>query len=204
MNQSETNELLKLDATGQAELIRTGEIKPLELVEASIAQIERLNPHINAVITPLFDKARQQVQGNLVADGPFHGVPMLLKDFFCETHGDPYFAGMRFLRDLGWHSQNDTYLATKFRQAGFVFLGKTNLPELAGGVLTEPEAFGPTRNPWNLNCTPAGSSGGSAAAVASRMVAVAHANDGLGSIRIPAGCCGLVGLKPSRGRVSPG
>jgi amidase len=111
---------------------------------------------------------------------------------------------MRFLRDLGWQSRQDTYLASKFRQAGFIFLGKTNLPELAGSVMTESEVFGPTRNPWDITCTPAGSSGGSAAAVAARMVAVAHANDGLGSIRIPAGCCGLVGLKPSRGRISIG
>jgi amidase len=199
-----TNELLELDAVGQSELIKKGEIHPLELVDASIEQIERLNPHLNAVITPLFEKARLQAQANSLENGPFRGVPLLLKDFFCETKDDPYFAGMRFLRDIGWRSQHDTYLATKFREAGFIFLGKTNLPELAGSVMTEPEAFRPTLNPWNLAYAPAGSSGGSAAAVASRMVAVAHANDGLGSIRIPAGCCGLVGLKPTRGRISPG
>lgn len=131
-------------------------------------------------------------------------MPLLLKDYFCETAGDPYYAGTRLLRDLKWRSQQDTYLAAKFREAGFIVLGKTNLPELAGSVMTEPAAFGPTYNPWNLSCGPAGSSGSSAAAVAARMVAVAHANDGLGSIRIPAACCGLVGLKPSRGRISVG
>lgn len=198
------NEILELDAVGQAELVRNGDVQPIELVDASIDQIQRLNPHLNAVITPLFEKARNYAQSDSLSDRPFGGVPLLLKDFFCETKGDPYFAGMRFLHNQQWHSQHDTHLATRFREAGFIFLGKTNLPELAGGVMTEPEAFGPTRNPWNPAYTPAGSSGGSAAAVASRMVTVAHANDGLGSIRIPAGCCGLVGLKPSRGRISPG
>jgi amidase len=198
------NDLMALDAVEQAALVRRREVQPLEMVEAAVAQIERLNPRLNAVITPLFEKARAQAKSAALPSGPFRGVPILLKDYFCETEGDPYYAGMRLLRDLNWRSPQDTYLATKFRQAGFIVMGKTNLPELAGGPITEPEAFGPTRNPWNLACTPAGSSGGSAAAVAARMVAVAHANDGLGSIRIPAGCCGLVGLKPSRGRVSVG
>jgi amidase len=202
--QPPSHELLALDAVGQAELVRRDEVRPLDLVEASIEHIERLNPLLNAVITPLFEKARRQAASAALPPGPFQGVPILLKDFFCETDGDPYYAGMRILRDLNWRSQQDTYLAAKFRQAGFIVLGKTNLPELAGSVMTEPEAFGPTRNPWNVSCTPAGSSGGSAAAVAARMVTAAHANDGLGSIRIPAGCCGLVGLKPSRGRVSAG
>jgi amidase len=111
---------------------------------------------------------------------------------------------MRYLRDLGWRSAADTYLAQKFRVAGFNFLGKTNLPKLAGGPTTEPQAFGPTRNPWDVTRSAGGSSGGSAAAVASGMVAVAHGNDGTGSLRIPASCCGLVGLKPSRGRISLG
>ena len=129
---------------------------------------------------------------------------LLLKDFLCETAGDPYYERMRFLRDLGWRSPHDTYLAQKFRAAGFVFLGKTNLPELAASPITNPVGFGPTRNPFDTVCTAGGSSGGSAATVASGMVAVAHGNDGTGSIRIPAGCCGLVGLKPSRGRISLG
>jgi len=129
---------------------------------------------------------------------------LLLKDFLCETAGDPYYEGMRFLRNLGWRSPHDTYLAQKFRSAGFVFLGKTNLPELAASPITNPAGFGPTRNPFDTARTAGGSSGGSAAAVTSGMVAVAHGNDGTGSIRIPASCCGLVGLKPSRGRISLG
>ena len=197
-------EIHELDATAQADFVRRGEVSSLELVESAIGQIERLNPPLNAVITPLFDKARAQAVSERLPNGPFRGVPLLLKDFLCETAGDPYYAGMKFLRDLRWTSAKDTYLARKFREAGFIFLGKTNLPELAGGPVTEPEAFGPTRNPWNPQYTPGGSSGGSAAAVASRMVAVAHGNDGTGSIRIPASLCGLVGLKPSRGRVSIG
>jgi amidase len=198
------DEFSHLDAVDQAGLVRRGEATPLDLVEAAIARIERLNPSLNAVITPLFEGARRQAAAGALPDGPFHGVPFLLKDFLCHTAGDPYFEGMRFLRDLDWRESNDTYLAARFRQAGFIFLGKTNLPELAGPPVTEPAAFGPTRNPWDTRRSPGGSSGGSAAAVAAGMVPAAHANDGYGSIRIPAGACGLVGLKPSRGRVSLG
>jgi amidase len=199
-----SDEAYTLDATAQAELVRRREVQPLELVDAAIARIERLNPLLNAVITPLFDKARAQAMSPTLPDGPFRGVPMLLKDFLCHTAGDPYYEGTRFLRDLDWREERDTYLASRFRAAGFVFLGKTNLPELAGAAVTEPVAFGPTRSPWDLSRSPGGSSGGSAAAVAACMVPVAHGNDGFGSIRIPASACGLVGLKPSRGRTSLG
>src|SRR4029077_2883870 len=137
-------------------------------------------------------------------EGPFRGVPFLLKDIGCASAGDPIYNGMRLFRDARFIAPYDTYLAAKFRAAGFICLGKTNTPELGMNATTEPEAFGPTRNPWNPTRSTGGSSGGSAAAVASRMVAVAHANDGGGSIRIPASECGLVGLKPSRGRVSLG
>jgi amidase len=197
-------ELSALDATGQAALIRQGEITPLQAVEAAIERIEQLNPRINAVVTKLYDKAIVLARSPRLPDGPFRGVPLLLKDYLCESAGDPYYAGMKFLRDLGWRSDADTFLAAKFREAGFVFLGKTNLPELAGGPHSGTAAFGLTRNPWELSKTPGGSSSGSAAAVAAGMVAVAHGNDGTGSIRIPASCCGLVGLKPSRGRISHG
>jgi amidase len=129
---------------------------------------------------------------------------MLLKDFLCHTAGDPYYEGMRFLRDLSWRETSDTYLAAKLRAAGLIFLGKTNLPELALHATTDSVAFGTTRNPWDRSRSPGGSSGGSAAAVAAGLVPVAHANDGTGSIRIPASACGLVGLKPSRGRTSLG
>lgn len=196
-------ELWKLDACGQAELVRKREVTPTELVESAITRIERLNPRVNAVVTPLFDGAlAQAARGG--SGGPFAGVPLLLKDFLCETTGDPYFEGSRFLRDLGWRSRADSDLARRFRRAGFVIIGKANLPEFAASATTEPSAFGPTRNPWDAERSAGGSSGGSAAAVASGMVAVAHANDGTGSIRIPAACCGLVGLKPSRGRVPVG
>jgi amidase len=200
-------ELANLDATEQAELVRRKEVSPLELVDAAITRIEKINPQLNAVITPLFDKARAQAQearGGSLPDGPFRGVPFLLKDLVCATGGDPIYDGMRLLRDARFVAPYDTYLAAKFRAAGFICLGKTNTPELGLNGTTEPEAFGPSRNPWNPARSTGGSSGGSAAAVASRMVAVAHANDGGGSIRIPASECGLVGLKPSRGRVSLG
>lgn len=192
------------DATTQADLIRRGDLSPLELVELAIARIETQNPQLNAVITPLFDEARAQATAPTLPDGPFRGVPLLLKDYFCEIADTPYYEGMGLLRDLGWRSQTDSSLGAKFRAAGFVFLGKTNLPELALSAVTDSRAFGATRNPFDLTRTAGGSSGGSAAAVASGMVAVAHANDGTGSIRVPASCCGLVGLKPSRGRISYG
>jgi amidase len=193
-----------LDATAQADLVRRGDVQPVELVEAAIARIEQLNPTLNAVITPLFDKARAQATARDLRAGPFRGVPLLLKDFLCHTAGDPYYEGMRLLQGLGWRATHDTYLAAKFQAAGFVIVGKTNLPELASGATTEPVAFGPTRNPWDLARSPGGSSGGSAAAVAAGLVPVAHGNDVTGSLRIPASACGLVGLKPSRGRTSAG
>lgn len=193
-----------IDATAQADMVRRGDVQPIDLVQEAIVNIERLNPAINAVITKLYDKARAQALSPDLPDGSFRGVPLLLKDFYIATAGDPYYMGMQYLRDLNWTSPQDTYLAQKFKDAGFIVLGKTNVPELAGSPTTEPQAFGPTRNPWNQEHSAGGSSGGSAAAVAAGMVAVAHGNDGTGSIRIPASCCGLVGLKPSRGRISTG
>ena len=197
------SELARLDATGQAELVRDGEVSPAELVEGAIGRIEALNPELNAVISDLSDKAIAAA-GRPLADGPFRGVPMLLKDLACHSAGDPFHEGMAFLKRLKWTESEDQYLARKFRDAGFVFLGKTNTPELGILPTTEPAAYGPTRNPWDTGRSPGGSSGGSAAAVAAGLVPVAHANDGGGSIRIPASHCGLVGLKPSRGRVSLG
>ena len=129
-------------------------------------------------------------------------MPFLLKDLACHSAGDPMHEGMGFLKRVGWVEQEDTWLARRFREAGFVFLGKTNTPELGILPTTEPTAYGPARNPWDTTRSTGGSSGGSAAAVAAGMVPIAHASDGGGSIRIPASCCGLVGLKPSRGRVS--
>src|SRR5271170_4383340 len=196
-------EFANLDATAQAELVRSGEVSPAELVEEALKRIEALNPQLNAVITDLSEKALAAARGTL-PDGPFRGVPLLLKDLACHSAGDPFHEGMAFLKRLGWVEREDTYLARKFRQAGFVIVGKTNTPELGILPTTEPAAYGATRNPWDLTRSPGGSSGGSAAAVAAGMVPVAHANDGGGSIRVPASNCGLVGLKPSRGRVSMG
>ncbi|WP_399095634.1 amidase [Streptomyces sp. BBFR2] len=198
------DELAWLDATAQADLVRRGVLSPTELVEAAIARIERLDGKLNAVITPLFEKARAAAGSAALPDGPFRGVPMLLKDTLGHSAGDPVHSGMRALRDRDWRATEDSTLTTRFRSAGFVICGRTNVPELATSVTTEPLAHGPTRNPWDLTRSPGGSSGGSAAAVASGMVPVAHGNDMAGSIRIPAGACGLVGLKPTRGRTSLG
>jgi amidase len=193
------DEIPTLDATAQAELVRRGEITPEEAVEAAIARIERLNPGLNAVIHPLFEKARETARSG-PPDGPFRGVPFLVKDAVCHTAGDPFHVGMRFLKERSFEAKSDTELARRFRAAGFVFVGKTNTPELAMSTTTEPLAYGATRNPWELGHSPGGSSGGSAAAVAAGLVPVAHANDMGGSIRIPASHCGLVGLKPTRAR----
>jgi amidase len=161
-----------MDATDLAELVRSGEASPAELIQTAIERIEALNGELNAVIHPLFEKALATEP----ADGPFRGVPFLLKDLACHSAGDPFHEGMGFLKRIGWSEPEDTWLARRFREAA--------------------------RNPWDTARSTGGSSGGSAAAVASGMVSIAHANDGGGSIRIPASCCGLVGLKPSRGRVS--
>jgi len=191
------SELMRLDAMAQAELVRKGEISATELVEASIAQIERLNPEINAVVTPMFDIAREVAKQPL-SDGPFAGVPLLLKDMLAEYAGTRMTEGSRFLKD---HiSSHDTELVARYRRAGFIVVGKTNTPEFASKPTTEPELFGASRNPWDPSRSTGGSSGGSAAAVAAGMAAAGHANDGGGSIRAPAAWCGLVGLKPTRGR----
>jgi amidase len=190
-----------LDATAQADLVRRGEVSPRELAEAAIARIEAVNPKLDAVIRTRFDAARREAEGDL-PDGPFRGVPILFKDLGCLVEGEPTAFGIGPLRDLPFPVTS--YLAQQFRAAGFVPLGRTNVPELGTTVTTEPRSFPPARNPWDPDHSTGGSSGGSAAAVASGMVAVAHANDGGGSIRIPASECGLVGLKPTRGRVSQG
>jgi amidase len=197
-------ELLDLDATAQADLIRNGEVSPLELVEATISRIEEINPKINAVIHEHFDRAREQATGDL-PDGPFKGVPFLLKDLGGGSlKGDPIYWGTRFLKDADFRSSSTAYLVEKFLSARLIIVGRTNAPELGAWTTTEPESYGPSRNPWNLEHSTGGSSGGAAAAVAARMVPMAHASDGGGSIRIPASECGLVGLKPTRGRISLG
>jgi amidase len=192
-----------LDATAQAELVRNGEVTPTELVDAAVARIEALNPQLNAVIFDRSERAHDELR-TLGPTAPFRGVPFLLKDAVAHSAGDPYHCGMRVAKEAGWVEPADTWLVERFRAAGFVIVGKTNTPELASMVTTEPLAYGPTRNPWDLDRSPGGSSGGAAAAVASGMVPVAHGNDMGGSIRMPAAMCGLVGLKPSRARSTLG
>ncbi|MFQ5613800.1 MAG: amidase, partial [Anaerolineae bacterium] len=185
------------DGLALAELVRRKEVTPLELVEEAIRRIEALNPQLNAVIHKMYDQARAAAGGDL-PDGPFKGVPFLLKDLTAAYAGEPLRSGCRFLR--GFVPDHDSELVRRFKAAGLIVLGKTNTPEFGLTVVTEPELFGPASNPWDLSRTPGGSSGGTAAAVAARMVPLAHGNDGGGSIRVPASCCGLFGLKPSRGR----
>ena len=185
-----------LDATAQADLVRRREVKPTELVEAAIQRLERLNPRLNAVVTPLFEEARTLAAD--APDGPFHGVPFLLKDLQAFCGGVRHTAGSRLLGDFV--APIDSELVSRFRAAGLVVVGTTNTPEFGILPTTEPLRFGPARNPWDPTRSTGGSSGGSAAAVAARCVPMAHANDGGGSIRIPASCCGLFGLKPTRAR----
>jgi amidase len=198
------DQLAALDATAQAELVRRRQVTPRELVDAAIARLERVNPQLNAVILPALEQARARAALHDLPRGPFHGVPFLMKDLGGPEAARPFCGGMRFLKRAGWHERVNGHLTEKFLAAGLVILGRTNTPELGLLPTTEPDAFGPTRNPWNLDYSAGGSSGGSAAAVAAGIVPAAHASDGGGSIRIPAGMCGLVGLKPTRGRNSFG
>src|SRR5215203_2104775 len=196
-------DLARLDATAQAELVRDGEVSAEELARAAIERAERINPDLNAIIHPLYEQGSEAAAGE-IPDGPFRGVPFLFKDLGAGLAGQPMHMGMEGLKEADFRLPIDTFLGARFRDAGLVTIGKTNTPELGIVPTTEPDAYGPTHNPWDLGRSPGGASGGSAAAVAAGIVSIAHANDGGGSIRIPASCCGLVGLKPSRGRTSLG
>jgi amidase len=191
-----------LDATAQAALVQTGEVGAAELVDAAIARAEARNPALNAIIHERYERAHDEARA--APDAPFRGVPIVVKDHDGPLGGEPYHHGNRVLRDLGYVAPRDCWLVAKLRRAGFVPIGKTNVPELGLLPTTEPAAYGPSRNPWDTSRSPGGSSGGTGAAVAARIVPVGHAGDGGGSIRIPASMCGLVGLKPTRGRVSLG
>jgi amidase len=197
------NELAGLDATAQAALVEAGEVTPLELVDAAIERIEAADPSLNAVIHRFFEEGREQAAGEL-PDGPFRGVPFLLKDLGVSFAGQPMHMGMRVLKEADFRAPADAELAVRFRAAGLVTIGKTNTPEIGILPTTEPAAYGPTRNPWDIARSPGGSSGGAAAAVAAGLVPFAHASDGGGSIRIPASHNGLVGLKPTRARTTAG
>ena len=192
------------DGLAQAALVASGQASARELVAAAIERIERVDPRLDSVILRRFDRALADAEAPDLPRGPFRGVPLLLKDLGCPVAGEPSFGGTRFLRDRDYRPPVDSVLATRLRRAGFVFLGRTNTPELGLSPTTEPESFGPTRNPWDPERIAGGSSGGSAAAVAAGLVPIAHGGDGGDSIRNPAGACGVVGLKPSRGRVSLG
>jgi Asp-tRNA(Asn)/Glu-tRNA(Gln) amidotransferase A subunit family amidase len=187
------------DGLGLAELVRNGEVTAGEVLEAAIERIEALNPELNAVVTKVYDQARAAA-GHRDPSPPLAGVPFLLKDLGGAQAGVPFSAGSRFFAHAP--APADGEIVTRHKRAGLMILGRTNTPEFGLSATTEPALFGPTRNPWDPTRTAGGSSGGSAAAVAARMVPVAHASDGGGSIRIPAACCGLFGLKITRGRNS--
>lgn len=185
------------DALGLAELIRKREVSAAELLSEAMDRVERVNPDINAVISKMYDQAKAAIDAGL-PDGPFTGVPFLLKDLYALFAGAVTTNGSRFFVDN--LPDHDTELVSRYKSGGFVIFGKTNTPEFGLNVSTEPRLFGPTRNPWDREFIAGGSSGGAAAAVASGILPAAHASDGGGSIRIPASCCGLFGLKPTRGR----
>lgn len=196
-------DLAALDAIAQAELVLTGQASPLELVDAAIDRIERINSPLNAVIHTRFDQARAEAQG-LLPHGPLRGVPIVVKDLDGSSTNDPCHLGNVRLKEMQAIVDHDSELIARLRRAGCIIVGKTNTPEFGLMPTTEPLAYGPTHNPWDLDRSPGGSSGGSAVAVATGMVPLAHGGDGGGSIRIPASACGIFGLKPSRGRVSLG
>ena len=194
-------EYAQFDGLGLAELVAKRDVTPAELVEAAIARIEKHNPSLNAVIYKMYEQGRQTAErlaSPAASPGTFQGVPFLLKDILGDYEGVPTTQGCKFMTGLPAH--RDHTLVARYKAAGLVVLGKTNAPECGILPTTEPTLYGPARNPWNLEHSTGGSSGGSAAAVAAGIVPLAHANDGGGSIRIPAACCGLVGLKPTRGR----
>lgn len=191
------DELAFMDAMGQAGLVRRKEASPLELVEAAIERAERVNPPLNAVVTTMYEQARKSASGPLPI-GPLSGVPFLLKDLFAAYRGVTMTCGSRFLRDFS--PDHDSELVARYVRAGLIPIGKTSCSEFGILPAAEPLLFGACRNPWDTTKSTGGSSGGSAAAVAAGIVPMAHGNDAGGSIRIPASCCGLFGLKPTRAR----
>ena len=190
------DEYTDYDGLGLAELVAKREVHPSEIIEAAVLRAEELNPDLNAIVTPLYEYARKRAQEPV--SGPFAGVPFLLKDAHHALKGTPMSNGSRLHK--GEISTHTAEIVRRFLDAGVVVFGKTNTPEYKLSLFTMPKAWGPTRNPWDLRCSPGGSSGGSAAAVASGIVPMASATDEGGSIRMPASACGLFGLKPSRGR----
>lgn len=189
------------DALGLAAWVRNGEIAPGELLEAAVDRVEERNPRLNAIVIPAFEEARKAIEAGLPL-GPFRGVPFLLKDLYAAWKGVQLTNGSRFFADAV--PDYDADLVVRYRRAGLVFFGRSASPEFGITTSTESVLYGATRNPWNPERSAGGSSGGAAAAVAAGIVPAAHASDGGGSIRIPASCCGLFGLKPTRARTPAG
>jgi len=189
------------DALGLAELVAKGDVQPKELLEAALTRAEKREPEIGAIPIPMFEEARDSVARGL-PEGPFRGVPFLLKDLHILYTGTKTTYGCRMFADNV--ADHDSELTTRYKQAGLVVFGKSASPEFGLTTTTESVLFGQTRNPWNLERTAGGSSGGAAAAVAAGILPAANASDGGGSIRIPASCCGLVGMKPTRARTPMG
>ena len=192
-----TDDYVDLDATALAGRVRDGEVTPLELVDCAITALQAVNPKINAVVHEIFDGARAAAQSDL-PDGPFTGVPFVFKDLDGFLAGYPYTMGTRFLRYFV--PDHDATLVARMKATRLIAIAKTACPELGLLGTTEAEVWGPTRNPWDLKHSTGGSSGGTAAVVAARAVPMGHGGDGGGSIRLPSSCCGLFGLKPTRGR----
>jgi len=191
------------DGVGMGELVASGEVRPLELVEAAIERVEQWNPIVNAVVHRMYDVARTASEGlDDLPESPLKGVPMVLKDLHASFAGEPMTSACRFLR--GHVPDHDSAVVERLKRAGLLVVGKTNAPEMGILGVSEPELFGPARNPWNREHTPGGSSGGSGAAVGAGMVPIGHGGDGGGSLRIPASNCGVFALKPTRGRVPVG
>lgn len=195
--------IIPKDAIALAQEVAAGKITALALVEQAIARAEQVNPSINAIIQPLYERATQEAQ-TIHSSTPLAGVPFVVKDLHTPSKGDPQHEGSAVLKAMDYRATHDCFLVETCRQAGLLTIGRTNVPELASGPDCEPYAYGPTKNPWNLAYSSLGSSGGSAATVAAGIVPIAHGTDGGGSVRIPASACGIVGLKPSRGRISNG
>jgi amidase len=189
------------DGLALADLVRRGQVSASELVEAAVTIIDRLNPQLNAVVHKLYDTARAAAP-DVDRDAPFAGVPYVLKEVGSTWKGAPLTNASGWMRQVV--APEDSELVRRIKAAGFLLVGKSNAPEFGWCISTEPKLYGATRNPWRNDVTAGGSSGGAAAAVAARMVPIADASDGAGSIRVPASCCGIVGLKPSRGRITMG
>ena len=200
MSQDISNILSNYDGIGIGDLVRSKEIKPIEIYEEAVNRTLELNPKLNFLWYEGFEEGRKMANNPNLPDGPFKGVPWLVKELASMWEGLPLHNHCPYLKD--GITPFDSYLVKQIKKSGFLLLGKSIAPEMGWALSSEPKMHGPVKSPWDLNLTPGGSSGGSAAAVAARVTPISDASDGGGSIRVPASYCGLVGLKPSKGRVS--